>query len=572
VVCGATKTKDRSVPITQPASQAAAAAARGAPRSRRAVQHVPGWLVPGIPVAAGLVVGGYRLGGASLWRDEAYTLAAAGRPSGQIVGLLLHVDAVHGPYYLGMHLVIGLLGSSAAVLRLPSLLASSLAAGLTAALGRRLARTSSLPAPRLTGLLAGLLYVAAPQTTWYAQDARPYGLVTLFAVAASYLLAVAIGDGRRRWWAAYAAAIALTGVASLFALLLLAAHGVTLLVARARQRSRGAAEQACTARLRPWLAASAAAVAATSPLLVLGYRQNGTLGWVSRPGLDTVGKLVTDFAGSRPLLALGVVLAGCGFALRLVAGDRSAGRPRGDAGPRTALAAGRPRGDAGRRPALTVISIALPWLVLPPLILLAVSLVKPVYVERYVVFGQPALALLCAAGLAWLARWMAGSAAGRRIPALAWAAPLVILAVAAALLAGPQRAARLTSSRPDNLHGVSAVVAANERPGDAVFYLPSEVRVVSMAYEAPFRRLRDLARGASPVASDTLTGTQVPAPVLARRFTRVPRVWLVRWAGQRSVRPDTDVGREELALLSGMRLVRQWTVQSVVLSLYAARQ
>ena len=598
------------MPVTEPASHAAAPAARGAVRPKLAAQRLPGWLVAATPVAAELVVGGYRLGGASLWRDEAYTLAAAGRPAGQIIGLLLHVDAVHGPYYLGMHLVIGLLGSSAAALRLPSLLATSLAAGLTAVLGRRLARMSSLPVPALTGILAGLLYVAAPQTTWYAQDARPYGLVTLCAVAASYLLVAAIGDGRRRWWAAYGAAIAVTGVASLFALLLLAAHGVTLLLARARQRSLPAS----TARLRPWLAASAAAVVVLSPLIVLGYLQDGTLGWVSRPGLDTAGALVSDFAGSRPLIALAVVAAGCGFALRLVTGDQAvgdsaardralpaadqagadlaigdlaagrprgdagrqpslaAGRPRGDAGRQPSLAAGRPRGDAGRRPAVTVVSVALPWLLLPPLILLAVSLVKPVYVERYVVFCQPALALLCAAGLAWLGRWIVGSAAGRSIPPLAWAGPLAILAVAAALLAGPQRAARLTATRPDNLRDVSAVVAANQRPGDAVFYLPSEVRVVSMAYPAPFRRLRDLALLAPPAASDTLTGTQVWAPVLARRFTRVPRVWLVQWADQLSVRPDTKIGREELVLLSGMRLVRRWTVQSVVLSLYAARQ
>jgi len=545
------------VPITEPASHAAAPAARDAARPGQAARRLPGWLVAATPAAAELIVGGYRLGGASLWRDEAYTLAAAGRPAGRLVGLLLHVDAVHGPYYLGMHLVIALFGSSAAALRLPSLLATSLAAGLTAILGRRLAGMSALPVPALTGMLAGLLYVAAPQTTWYAQDARPYGLVTLFAVAASYLLVLAIADGRRRCWAAYAAAIALTGVASLFALLLLAAHGVTLLLARARRRSRGAVNRANAAPLRPWLAAAAAAVAALSPLIVLGYRQDGTLGWVSRPGLDAAGILVSDFAGSRRLIALAVVLAGAGFALRLVTGDR---------------AAGRPRGDAGRRPAVTVVSVALPWLLLPPLVLLAVSLVKPVYVERYVVFCQPALALLCAVGLAWLARWIAGSAAGRRIPALAWAGPLAVLVAAAFLLVGPQRAARQTSTRPDNLRGVSAVVAANQRPGDAVFYLPSEVRVVSMPYPAPFRRLRDLARSASPVASDTLTGTQVRAPVLARRFTRVRRVWLIQWAGQRSVPPDTKTGHEELVLLSRMRLIRRWTVQSVVLSLYAVRQ
>ena len=329
-----------------------------------------------------------------------------------------------------MHVVTGLLGRSAAALRLPSLLATSLAAGVTGALGLRLARMAGQPAPAVTGLLAGLLYAAAPQTTYYAQDARPYGLVTLLAAAASYLLVVAVTDGRRRCWAGYAAAIALTGLASLFALLLLAAHGVTLLLGG-------------RARLRPWLAASAAAVAAVSPLIVLGYRQDGALAWVTRPGVGTLAALVSDFSGSRQAILLVIGTAAAGAAAGLTAGDRAGGLTAGDraaglaagdragglaagdragglaagdrAGGLTAgrRAAGRPRGDAGPRPAVTVVTLALPWLVLPPLILLAVSLVKPVYVERYVVFGQPALALLSAAGLVWLARLVAGSRAGR---------------------------------------------------------------------------------------------------------------------------------------------------------------
>ena len=142
----------------------------------------------------------------------------------------------------------------------------------------------------------------------------------------------------------------------------------------------------------------------------------------------------------------------------------------------------------------------------------------------------------------------------------------------AVLVTGPQRAARLTSARPDNLRGVSAVVAANERPGDVVFYLPSEARVVSTAYPAPFGRLRDLALKQSPAESDSLTGTQVWAPVLAKRFAGPPavhRVWLVQWAGQLALRPSTKIGLEELLLVHRMHLVRRWTVQSVVLSLYA---
>jgi mannosyltransferase len=501
---------------------------------------LPGWLVAGLPAVAALAVGGYRLGGPSLWRDEAYTLDVARRSTGQIFSLLLHLDAVHGPYYLGMHAVIRLLGTSEVALRLPSLIATSLAAGILALLGRRLARASGLPAPAATGLLAGLLQVAAPQTTYYAQDARPYGLVTLFAVAATYLLIVAVERGGARWWAGYAAAVALTGVASLFALLILAAHGVTLLLTRARGQASPASR---VPRLLPWLAASVAAVIVVSPLIVLGYGQDNTLGWVGHPGIGKLALLATLFAGSRALIPLVLALALCGVAAGL---------------------------GAARLRQVTVVTVALPWLLLPPFILLAVSVVKPVYVERYVVFCQPALALLCAAGVAWLGGLVAASPAGRRAPALAWAAPAVVLVALAALLIGPQGSARLTSARPDNLRGVSAVIAANQRPGDAVFYLPSEARVVSMGYPVPFQRLRDLALNKSPVASNSLTGTQVWAPVLVSRFTGVHRVWLVQWAGQLSARPATKVGREELALIHGMRLARRWTVQSVVLTLYAS--
>jgi mannosyltransferase len=500
---------------------------------------LPAWLVAGIPAVAALVVGGYRLGGASLWRDEAYTLDVARRSTRQIFNLLLHVDAVHGPYYLGMHVVVGLLGTSEAALRLPSLVATCLAAGLLGLLGRHLARASGLPAPAATGLLAGLLLVAAPQTTYYAQDARPYGLVTLFAVAATYLLIVAVERGGARWWAAYAVAVALTGVASLFALLILAAHGVTLLLTQARGQASPAPR---APHLLPWLAAAVAAVVVVSPLIVLGYGQDKTLSWVVRPGLGQLSLLVTLFAGSHVLIPVVLALALCGVAAGM---------------------------GAARLRQVTVVTVALPWLLLPPFILLAVSVIKPVYVERYVVFCQPALALLCAAGVAWLGGLVAASPAGRRTPALAWAAPAVVLVALAALLIGPQQSVRLTSARPDNLRGVSAVVAANERPGDVVFYLPSEARVVSMGYPAPFRKLRDLALKTSPVASNSLTGTQVWAPVLASRFTGVHRVWLVQWAGQLSARPNTKVGREELVLVHGMHLVRRWTVQSVVLTLYA---
>jgi mannosyltransferase len=43
-------------------------------------------------------------------------------------------------------------------------------------------------------------------------------------------------------------------------------------------------------------------------------------------------------------------------------------------------------GPGIRRGGLTLTVVALPWLVLPPALLIAVSIAHPIYVERYVVF------------------------------------------------------------------------------------------------------------------------------------------------------------------------------------------
>ena len=214
------------------------------------------WLVIAVPAATAFVVGGYEIGGPSLWRDEAYTKDAITRSVSQIFALLRHQDAVHGAYYILMHVIAAAAGTSAVALRFPSLLAMVIATAFTAAIGRRAAtlalapdagRESRLDIPALTGLLSGMVFATAPYMTYYAQMARSYAIVTMFATIATYLLIRAYPDGRWRWWAAYAAAVALTGLFNLFGLLILAAHGVTLLLTDAR----GAAVAPRRCRRRP---------------------------------------------------------------------------------------------------------------------------------------------------------------------------------------------------------------------------------------------------------------------------------------------------------------------------------
>ena len=517
-----------------------------------------GWLIVAIPAAVTLVLGGYQIGGPSLWRDEAYTKDAIARPFGQIFVLLGHQDAVHGAYYLLMHVVAAVLGTSAAALRFPSLCAMVIASGFVAATGRRAAALALAPdagrngrgldVPALTGLLSGLLFATAPYMTYYAQMARSYAIETMFAVIASYLLLRAWPDGRWRWWLGYAAAVALTGLFNIFGLLIVAAHGITLLLTDARgQTTPGRRIGRIPLR---WLAACGAAVIVLGPLLGLASRQQVQIAWLNRPTLNAMERLLTNLAGSRPLIAPFALLALGGL---LAAWLADHWRP------------------------LNPAAIALPWLVVPPFVLVAVSFVKPVYYVRYIEFCLPALAILAGAGLTGLIRLAAvtplrWSRRGRWRLGLTWLPAVLAVAVLAALLAGPQQAMRQTAARPDNLRLASAIVAAHEQPGDVVFYLPATMHVLGTGYPAPFARLRDIARNKSAIASGTLTGTEITSPALLKsRFTDVRRVWVVTGASTyKFPKASTPMGKEKLALLAGagMRILHRWQAGEVMLTLY----
>ena len=515
-----------------------------------------GWLIVAVPAAVSLVVGGYGIGGPSLWRDEAYTKDAIARPFTQIFALLGHQDAVHGAYYLFMHVVAAVLGTSATALRFPSLCAMVIATGFVAATGRRAAALARPPeagrdgrgldVPALTGLFSGLLFATAPYMTYYAQMARSYAIETMFAVIASYLLLRAWPDGRWRWWLGYAAAVALTGLFNIFGLLILAAHGVTLLLTDARgQAAQGRRVGRIPLR---WLAVCSAAVIVLAPLIGLASRQQVQIAWLSRPTFKAMERLLTDLAGSRPLILPFALLALAGLFAACLAD--------------------------GWRP-LNPAAIALPWLVVPPFVLIAASYVKPVYYVRYVEFCLPALAILAGAGLTGLIRLAAVTPLGRwRLGRLrlAWLPAVLAVAVLAALLAGPQQAIRKTAARPDNLRLASAIVAANEQPGDVVFYIPATMRVLGTGYPAPFSRLRDIALNKSAIASGTLTGTETTNPALLKsRFTDVRRVWVVTGASTYKFPvPSTRADKEKMALLAGagMHILHRWQAGEVMLTLY----
>jgi mannosyltransferase len=510
------------------------------------------WFVAVAPAAGGFITGVFRAGMPPLWRDEAATKAIAERPVGQILATMAHDDAVHFAYYLVVHVVIEVIGSSNGALRFPSVLAMAVACAFTALIAQRLSGAAGRLVSGCTGLTAGLVFALLPATIRYAQEARSYAIVTMMATVATYLLVLAIGDGGRRWWAGYGAAIFLTGLFNIFGLLLLVAHGLTLLASTRRRPGRGL----LGTPLR-WLAAGVIATALTLPVVILAYGQRNALSWISSsvPVQRDVIALTHLWSGSSALAWPVFGLAAVGVVASLIGGGRD----------------------------LTPGTVALPWLLAPPAILLAISTAHPVYDQRYVEFCLPALAICVAAGISWLwrlaAAWLGQSSpdgVGRGRSVLAWLAPLPAVAVAVTLAVALQSAdavVRQPGYRPDNLEHESQIIAANARPGDIVFYIPVNDRIVSMPFPGPWRTLRDIALARSPVSTNTLYGTDVTPAELLRRFTHVTRVWVVSSSEVDYLHSPqaTPLDQEEARLIAAMQETQRWRDGDTELTLYAAR-
>ncbi|MGI5469040.1 glycosyltransferase family 39 protein [Streptomyces sp. CA-132043] len=441
-----------------------------------------------VPCAVTLALGLWGLDRGTLWRDEAVTAQVAGRTLPQLWDLLGTADAVHGLYYALMHgygaLVHGLFGlplSNGTVLRLPSVLGATAAAGLVALLGSRLA------APRV-GLWAGLLLAALPSVSHYAQEGRSYALVTAGAALSTLLLTTAVRGGRARSWAGYAAVTAVTAVLHEFAALLLAAHAVTLLVARVPRAVRWR-----------WAAACCAVAAAVAPVVMASQRQSAQIGWLAAPGARDAGHALSALAGPSPvlitvLLALTLLAALCPL-------------PRG--GPLGAAA------------------VAVPWAVVPPLVLFAAAQQLPVFTHRYLFFAVPGLALAAAAGAESLVDRVTVRR-GRRFPPRRLTVAGAACAAAAFLGQLPaQQHERRPESRADALAAVATLVRREARAGDGVFFLPRYERGVRLAYPRAFRGLTDITLQEEPGPSGTLYGREAPLREIRARLLRADRVWLV---------------------------------------------
>ncbi len=357
------------------------------------------WLAPTAIATIALGLRLHGLGDKPFWVDEIASLRRATMPLSGVMVESLHNN--HYPtYFLALWLV-AKFGTSQWLLRLPSAIFGALGAGLVCALGRE------ADGPR-TGIAAGLLLALAPFDVQYGQEARSYTVVACLILVALWglvrlardpaLAALRFRSDRRpaAAWLAYcvgtAAALNVLNVAIEW---LLAANLAAIVIACRAGDNRGAF-------LRNWGIAQALVVAAWLPMLIAVFvvSDGGVLDaadWAPAESIATIWSLAQSVYLHRiaafitfdllppavPGLSVAIaVLAACG-AWRLL---------------RRAPAA------------LAAIGCAA---IVPPLLLLLVSLHKPILVPRYVGWSAAPFFVLAGAGLGGLSvgRFAGGAAA-----------------------------------------------------------------------------------------------------------------------------------------------------------------
>ncbi|GAA3095272.1 glycosyltransferase family 39 protein [Nonomuraea salmonea] len=276
-------------------------------------------------------------GASTLNGDELATISAASRSLAGMVELARHIDGHFLPYYLFMHFWMKA-GSAELWLRLPSAVAIGVAAWLLADLGRRLHSTRA-------GVVAAGLFAILPSVSYYGAFARSYAFAAAAVVFAFWALHRALERPSGRRWAAYGVAVTLVCCTHLFAVLVLPAHA---LLVRREVLGRMAA-------------ALAVGCVPAAVLGLIGYGERHAISWIPQRGPEV---LLTFPKMAAEAEVLGVAL----FAIAL-AGAVLLWRANGVRAWAAAVAG---------------------WLVLPPMLLLAVSwLVTPVYVDRYLFVTAP---------------------------------------------------------------------------------------------------------------------------------------------------------------------------------------
>ena len=449
-----------------------------------------------VPAAVMAVIGFLGASTPGMWADELATWVLATAPLDEMLRVLKNADASIGPYYLFIQAWVRVFGESELAMRAPSVLAMAGATALIVALGTRLAE-------RKVGVIAGLLFALLPAVSRFAHEARPYALAVFFATLSTYLLIRFLDRPSIPGLAFYSVAVLLLGLAHFVALLLLAAHGLTVLSMRRKLIWR-------------WLAATAVALAAISPLLYIGQRQRGQIAWI--PELTGLRLFQTP-----PVLTGSALLGGMLLVLAFLA-------------------------VSWRGPAL----VCTLWAVLPTVGLGLISLVAPMWLPRYLMFTLPAWVLLAVMALSRL-RIQRGA---------------VLVTVAAILVLYEQIQIRETTGHTQDSRAVGTVLNQHAGPSDAIVYGRFDEdfspRLAVARYTDAAHRPKDVLVEVPPATNGRFRAVECSS---ADKCLGDPdRIWVVRSGNRSDALAGLGKDRETL-LREGYVTEKTWSMAGFTMAL-----
>jgi mannosyltransferase len=397
---------------------------------------------------------------------------------------------------------------------------------------------------RRVALIASALFTFNAYHVRYAREARSYALLVLLATLSSGFLIISIRKPGRPS-RGYVLASILAVYAHFYALLLLAAHWMTLRWIGAPDSH---SDEPGPVR-RPMRRVGIAIGVAVLPLLAFVAKTGaGPIKWISRPGLSDIFEFFEHLCGSDrwPLAAV--------YALAVVTALYPV---------RKLLLARNQSWETWR------VQFLLVWLCFPIVLTVLLSFARPVFLGRYMIFCLPALVILVAAGLARIQQ------------------PVLLAAgLVGVLLLGLQGVFFVYDHDFDTERDASGAatnfILDHTEPGDAVvFYIPAG----RVSYEF-FRSLRAGENSASPNFTARL-GPEILFPhngagLDYRDFTGKPngdllrtkapaqqRVWVVLMNNGPPGNPDPTTLTLTQALSESFPRIRIWQLPRVELRLYS---
>ena len=377
----------------------------------------------------------HSLGVHSLWIDEAASVRFATLPWRLFLHTLWDYQGNMTLYYFLLRAWIHL-GDSEFMVRSLGVLFSVLTIPAMYALGKRLF-------DRATGLTAATLLSVHSFHILWSQQARAYSLLLLLLVLTTYLLVCAMeaNDGAA-YWVGFAIFAALSVYAHIFAVLVLAALALSILFPKPYRVSTR--NILISAILFEHLVAPMA-------LFVLLHHSN-QINWISRPSFEEFFAFLQLLTSQGGKILVVVYLGLCGLAFL------------------------SPPGGKRSDPESWGLRLLALWLVLPPLLTLAVSPIKPLFDPGFMVMCVPALVMLAARGLIKLSA----------VPAVRyWAATAALVLITVLSLVSTTRPPTYKIALNADWRSAVGYVLVNQRPGDGVvFCVPNDYPYLYYSHRA----------------------------------------------------------------------------------------